>query len=165
MMPEQESFLEKLYHEHFQELAVYANYYLRDWEEAHIAAQETFRIALEKIEALEASPNPVGWLKNTVKNVCRNMMKKEARRARREVPLESLYPDDPKLSYEMQPEISFSDLREHMSEEDFYLLQRLAVDGASYVDVAGEFGISAWACRKRKKRIEQYLKKFFEEDR
>lgn len=164
MMPEQASFLENLYHEHFQELAVYANYYLRNWDQAHIAAQDAFRIAFEKIDALEASQNPIGWLKNTVKNVCRNMIKIETRRTRREVSLESLYPDDPRLSYEMQPELHFSDLKAHMSDEDFCLLKRLAVDGASYVDVAGEFGISTWACRKRKKQIEEFLKKFFEEN-
>lgn len=164
MMPKQEIFLEKLYRAHFQELVVYANYFLRNWDQAHIAAQETFHIATKRINSLEASPNPIGWLKSTTKNVCRNMIKVQARRARREISLDSLYPDDPRLSYEMQPEINFSDLKAHMSEEDFCLLERLAIDGASYGEVAEEFGISTWTCRKREKRIEKYLKKLFEEE-
>ena len=53
----------------------YANIVLSNASLAEEAVQETFVIACTKQHALENSPNPEGWIMNTLKNVCRNIQK------------------------------------------------------------------------------------------
>ena len=55
MKPEQEATLERLYRTHFHALEVHAYRFLRNWDDAHVAAQETFHIACEKADALTAA--------------------------------------------------------------------------------------------------------------
>ena len=43
------------------------------------AVQDTFRIACTKVDELITSPNPKGWLMNTLKNVINNMKRSRAR--------------------------------------------------------------------------------------
>ena len=73
MRPDQDSVLESLYRAHFHEIEIHAFRYLGKWDDAHVAAQETFHIACEKIDDLMKQPNRIAWLKNIAKNVCRNM--------------------------------------------------------------------------------------------
>ena len=47
MRPDQDSVLESLYRAHFREIEIHAFRYLGKWDDAHVAAQETFHIACE----------------------------------------------------------------------------------------------------------------------
>lgn len=79
MKPEQDQALERLYRTHFHALEVHAYRFLRNWDDAHVAAQETFHIACEKADALTAAPDSLKWLKSTTKHVCQNMRRTKQR--------------------------------------------------------------------------------------
>ena len=66
------NYIEALYLEMFELLFSYARSSLENDSLAEEAVQETFRIACLKPSELCASPNPKGWLVNTLKNVIRN---------------------------------------------------------------------------------------------
>lgn len=164
MRPEQDEIIEKLFRAHFNELEIHAYRYLGDWNQAQIAAQDAFHTACEKIDDLMDSPNPIGWLKNTVRNTARNMIKIRNRQIK-------LFFSIEELSYEALatvPDETTTDLMEEcaklVSETDLYLLKRIAVDGASYIEMAEELGITMWACRKRVQRTILKLQKGLQEN-
>ncbi|MGI5971597.1 MAG: RNA polymerase sigma factor [Oscillospiraceae bacterium] len=71
----QRSAIEKYYKEMFYQLSAYAQSALNDRALAEEAVQDTFRIACAKADCFLASPNPKGWLLNTLKNVIRNTVR------------------------------------------------------------------------------------------
>ena len=93
MKPEQEATLERLYRTHFHALEVHAYRFLRNWDDAHVAAQETFHIACEKADALTAAPDSLKWLKSTTKHVCQNMRRTKQRQQMLFTSLEELGED------------------------------------------------------------------------
>ena len=75
--------VESLFRAHYNKLVWYAqtlltrNAQTSDPGRAEEAVQEAFAIAWSKWEDLFASPNPAGWLYNTVNNVVRNMIRSQ----------------------------------------------------------------------------------------
>ena len=130
MRPDQDSVLESLYRAHFREIEIHAFRYLGKWDDAHVAAQETFHIACEKIDDLMKQPNRIAWLKNIAKNVCRNMY-----RARKDT------------------------YKGTISDSEIMLLRKIILEGMSYLDAANELGIGMWACRKRVERALNKIRK------
>lgn len=159
----QDVFLEKLFREYYRELTIHAYCLLDDWNMAHEAAQETFHIACEKTDDLMNSPNPIGWLKNTAKNVVRNMIRARERQARLLRSFEELHTDDIRFSYQMRSRFRIGDLKGHITDEDLFLLRRIFIDGISYKDASKELGIKMWACRKRVQRLLEQLRKILNE--
>lgn len=49
--------------------------FTRTADDAHVAAQEAFHIACEKIDAFMKPENQIGWLKNMVRNVFHRMLR------------------------------------------------------------------------------------------
>ena len=62
MLPEQDAFIEKLYHEFFTQLWIYAKAALGDPEQAQEVVQDTFHEAVRHIDLLVVHDNPKGWL-------------------------------------------------------------------------------------------------------
>ena len=145
--------IEQLYHELFAPLTMYARSVLQNAELAEEAVQDTFRIACAKPEALCTSPNPKGWLLNTLKYVLRNMTRSQARAVRLvsavSQDLEPVNTDREDLS------ILYGTLSQT---EEFRLLQGIA-DGKTVLELAQERNISLEACKKRIQRARKYLQK------
>lgn len=152
--------LEMLYRQHFQAMVVHAYRYMGDWERATEAAQEAFRIACEKPEDLIGSPNPIGWLKNTTKYVCMNILKQQRFFTKVLVPLESL--DESELlcadDAHWEPTDELSDVAD---QESIEILKMIFLQGHSYREAAEVYGISVWACYKRVQRTVKKIKKIF----
>ncbi len=163
MMEKQDMFLENLYHRYFRALVIHAYRYLGSWEDSNVAAQDAFQIACEKIDVLMASDNAVGWLKNTVKNVCYRMMRERNRQTLLFTSLEELTDAElPIVDDEMgvQPTDILDGL---ISKEELALLKRIILDGASYAEAAKELDCDVWACRKRVQRAIDKLHKKYRE--
>ncbi|MBQ2996674.1 MAG: sigma-70 family RNA polymerase sigma factor [Oscillibacter sp.] len=150
-------FLEELYRTHYQKLFLYANAVVKHREVAEEAVQDTFHIACLKIAQLRASPNSAGWLVQTLKNVLRNMERTRSSlysSLQRDLPYEERYVgsrrDEENIS------LLYGDT---LTEEELSLLQRIAVEGCTYLEASRELGISAEACRKRMQRIRDKLRK------
>lgn len=164
MRPEQDDFLEQLFREHFNELELYAYRYLKTKDDAQIAVQDAFHIACDKIDDVMSSPNPIGWMKLTIKNIARNMVKAKNRQTKLFISLEEFGGD---LSESYIGVDSGTDLLDccikAVSKEEFHLFRRIALEGVTYVEAAEELGISMWACRKRVQRTTEKLRKALKE--
>ena len=66
MLPEQDAFIEKLYHEFFTQLWIYAKAALGDPEQTQEVVQDTFHEAVRHIDILMAHDNPKGWLQRHI---------------------------------------------------------------------------------------------------
>ena len=149
--------LEQLYRAYYHQLFLYARAILRHDQLAEEAVQDTFHIACLKIAQLRASPNSVGWLVQTLKNVLRNMERTRSSlysSLQRDLPYEERYVGS------RRDEENISLLYGNtLTEEELSLLQRIAVEGCTYLEASRELGISVEACRKRMQRIRDKLRK------
>lgn len=164
---EQNRTLALLYQDMFQPLYQYANSALRNPSLAEEAVQDTFRIACANSTACLESPNPKGWLLETLKNVIRNIRRSLARQNNLVTKLTSLAEMQPD-SDSILPEDDIVSLRaacmSALGEEDFQLFWRVAMDKLTMAEAAREFGIHTETCKKRIQRarakIKDYLKNF-----
>lgn len=158
---ERDLFFEEFYREHFEGLVVYAKAITKNPHMAQDVVQDAFHIALrpEKMEEFVNSPNPVGWMRVTVKNVARNAIRAQQRQSRWLISVDEI--DTLAASEDdYDPEDEEAVLKgysEFLSENEMYLLRRLALDKATYKELANEYGISMWACYKRVNRLEETL--------
>ena len=104
------------------------------------------------------SPNPVGWMKNVIKNISNNMR----RRKTKESLLVMHFADTLK-------DVGFEDLMEFelyeqckaiLTKAEYDLMVSIYINGVSPKEKAQELDISIWACYKR---IERMLSKLRQE--
>lgn len=149
--------IERLYLQMFSLLFEYARSSLPNNALAEEAVQETFRIACQKPEALCSSPNPEGWLVNTLKYVISNMERSRniAMRILRgyfATNITELTTSTDRIGVE----ILYDDIADT---EEFKLLKELAIDRRSYLEMAESRNISIDTCRKRVQRAKEKLRK------
>ena len=154
-------FIETLYIKNASLLFNYANIILSNASLAEEAVQETFVIACIKQHALENSPNPEGWLMNTLKNVCRNIQKNRNYYLSRILSLNESVLGTTALESDNLWE---TDVQDFISKEDFMILKKIILDGYSYKDLAKELGISLEACKKRAQRAKQRFRKNYDKN-
>ena len=168
MRSDQDALLEKLYRSNFRLLVVHAYRFLGNWDDANFAAQEAFHVACEKIEQLAISENQIGWLKNTVKNVCHRMIRERNRQALLFSSLDDLSDAEMPVTSNDPDEQSMDILEELVSKDELRLLKKIILDGIPYSEVAQELGCNVWTCRKRVQRsidkIRQKYRENFGED-
>ena len=149
---EQDALLTELYLEMYEKLVNLAYVRLRSVPLAEEAAQETFCIACRRPEAALEGPNPQGWLVTTLRNVVRNMERLLAVRAR----CVSVSPE--RLGetpvYDDYTDIEYAQL---LSDAEYRLFRRIAVDRCTMKEAAQELAISEEACKKRVQRIRAKL--------
>ena len=147
----------KLYQQMYEFLLSYALSYMENRPLAEEAIQETFRIACMKPEALLESPNPKGWLINTLKNTMRNMERKRVNANKLLIAYTAAHGSSVAFSEDkLRMEISYSNVADS---EEFKLIMEMAVDGRSHLEMAEARGISVDACKKRVQRAKEFLRK------
>lgn len=159
----EQQIIEALYKQMYKRLFAYAFSVFRDKPSAEEAVQVTFQIACLKASTLAASPNPEGWLMNTLKYVMRNARKKQATKDALIVSDRELDENTAAMPHEIsiETEVSFSDA---LGETDYKILKRVALKEATIREAAQEFGISEEACSKRVQRSKAKLRKLFQKD-
>ena len=152
--------IEKLYIEMYDRLMVYARSSLRSRSLAEETVQDTFRIACQRPEQLCDSPNPQGWLVQTLRNTIRNMKRHLAL----DQQLMDLYlAHQYKTASDPESDLDFDLLYENLVQtEEFRLLTQMVVEKKSYQELAQEQGVSLAACRKRMQRARESLQKMLE---
>lgn len=152
--------IEQLYRAHYQRLYLYAKALLQDEHLAEEAVQDTFHIACGRVEELQHSEDPAGWLMVAEKNVIRNMERSRSSLysvMKRDIPYENAALGA--KSDEISVDVLYGGI---LPEEDFRLLKRIALDGWTYLEAAEELSISVEACRKRVQRSKEKLRKKLE---
>ncbi len=149
--------IEALYLQMYDMLLAYAWSSFESDTLAEEAVQDTFVIACQKADDVMRSPNPSGWLVNTLKFVIRNTCRSQCTANRIMIQYLSVNPAE-LASSEDQPslELLYGNLARS---EEFQLLKEMAVDGCSYLEMAEKRGISVQTCRKRLQRAKTHLQK------
>lgn len=157
MTAEQSKQIEQLYLELFDRMMAYARSSLQSESQAEEAVQETFRIACMKPDELCASPNPPGWLLNTLKFTIQN--KKRCNDNTNRLLTDYIAGHSREIAVS-EDKVSLEVLYGNIAElEEFKLLQEMAVDGKSHLEMAQSRGISLDACKKRVQRAKELLRK------
>lgn len=150
--------VEKLYMEMYNALSVYARSALHDHILAEEVVQDTFRIACSKVNDFLSSPNPKGWLLNTLKYVISNMMRSRAHLNKAVISslalIDNIASDDENT---LDIDILYSDIA---NSDDYKLIKMIALDHCSMLEIAQELGISVEACKKLVQRARKKLKKY-----
>ena len=154
---EQSARIEEIYLKMYAPLMAYAVNALGRQTTAEEAVQDVFRIACTKPEVLLTSPNPEGWLVNSLKYVVFNMRRAQAAMARlvevgqRPEDLDTEGPAGDDLELRLTVE-------ESLSPEEFKLV-RMVAEGYSLLEAARELDISLAAVKKRLQRIRDKFRK------
>lgn len=156
MTKEQLLAFESHYHESYKPLLRMAYGYLQNPSQAEEAVQETFRVAAEHPDAFLNSPNPTGWLVNTLKHTVLSMRRKEHTYLRLLAKTTALYETD---RFHMEDLLTLETLRQDITKtEEFQFLKLFVYDGLSTLEVAQQLGITVNACRIRKSRAIKVLR-------
>ena len=154
---EQQEKIEALYIELFDKLMIYAQSLLGSEALAEEAIQETFRIACQKPEKVCESPNPQGWLVNTLRNTVRDIRRERTAALALVERYACSQPSKVTATEDgLRLELQYGDLART---EEFRLLVELAVEGRSHAQMAYDRGITVSACKKRVQRAKEFLRK------
>lgn len=149
--------IEALYFELYDRMIVYACSALGSELLAEEAVQETFRIACQKPQSVCSSPNPQGWIVETLKYTIRNIRSSQASAKRMLERYVLTQVDDITI---LEDQISISVLYENVaSSEEFQLLREFAIEKRSHQEMAAKRGITISACKKRLQRAKESLQK------
>lgn len=148
--------IEAFYLEMYDLLFIYARKAMENDALAEEAIQETFRIVCTKPEDFISSPNPKGWIINTLKYTIQNM---RHNRDRANVLLTQYLAAHSNSDAFLEDQISLEVTYENVAHsEEFQLIKEMAVDGKSHLEMAHSRGISVDACKKRVQRAKEFLR-------
>ena len=153
-----EAAVEQLYKELYPALHIYALRVLGESALAEEAIQDAFCIACAKREQFLASSDPRRWIMCTLKHVCQNMLRTQARLKKLLLSLDPGRCLAAGTTDLVSVDVLFGDLSDS---EDFRLLKRIALDRCTMLEVAEELGISVESCKKRvqgaRKRLQEKI--------
>lgn len=152
--------IEQIFKQMQRRLHAYAVTALKNEFQAEEAIQETFCIVCEKPKDMLNSPNPSGWVMETLKGVLRNTVRRNITLKKHFIAAEDVGIDWIQVSHhkvDSDVDLIYADL---IREKDFYLLKQVVLERRTLLDMAEELGISVEACKKRFQRAE---KKFRQE--
>ena len=151
-----EEFLEQLYRSMYAPLLRYAQYALEgDVLLAEEAVQEAFATAWRRIDVLMGSPNPQGWMMETLKHVIQATRRSRDRARWAAQAVEEA--GEVAVTDEEDLDTIYGDLVGHE------LMKEYALEHQSVDELARARGISREACKKQLQRARKKLKKYFEQ--
>ena len=157
MTNKQRKQIDVLYDKNYDFLVSYAWGSLKNISLAEEAAQEAFAIACEKPDQVCNSPNPDGWMVNTLKNVIQNM---ERRRMAAERVVTDCLGDKldllPAPGHQLDLKLLYGAIADT---EEFRIMMAIGPAGMSMLELAEELGISYSAAKKRAERARKILQK------
>lgn len=157
MTLEQRRSIEIFYVEMYDLLFIYARNTLNSESLAEEAIQEAFRIVCMKPDELLSSPNPKGWIINTLKYTIQNM--KRSRNRANVLLTQYLAAHSSSVAFS-EDQISLEVTYENVGHSDeFQLIKEMAVEGKSHLEMADARGISVAACKKRVQRAKEFLRR------
>ena len=155
-------YMQALYLDHYMALQNYAYRLGFRGEAAEDWLQETFLIAIRRIEALSEVRNPRAYLIQVLRNVIGNELRSMKYAARIAETLRGRAADEGE-GYRDEPDPATL-YRGLVSDEDLRLLLRFYLEGWSQKDLARELGIDVGACNMRLRRARAHLQAAMERD-
>ena len=147
MEPEENAaFLDELILHNYSIMLEYADHFFNNRDVAEDAVQDTFLLAQIKIDELLNSPNPAGWLMNTLKNIIGDLYRRRKKVMELCTPLEDSLAT---TAFSINPRLEYEGI---ISRQELDLLFWIYCDGLSYKEVSDKLGIGLSACKKRIQR-------------
>ena len=163
MDPSSRTMFEAIYKKYYNQLVAHAYRYLHDWPLSNEAAQEAFLVTWRRFDTFQASENKIGWLKVTTKNIALNMVTKMIRE--KQLFISICEASDNVATNSMEIPLSVDLMFQNIiTDEEIYLLKRIVLDKATYLDLSKELNISVWACQKRMQRLLKKLQSFLKDN-
>ena len=156
MTSDQHKRIEVFYLEMYEQLFIYAQNALKNESLAEEAIQEAFRIVCTKPEDLLSSPNPKGWIINTLKYTMQNMRRNRDRTNALLNQYLATYTSDAFSEDRIPLEVTYENVAHS---EEFRLIKEMAVEGKSHLEMAQSRGILVDACKKRVQRAKEFLRR------
>lgn len=156
MTSDQHKRIEAFYLQMYDQLFLYAQNALKNESLAEEAIQETFRIVCTKPEDLLSSPNPKGWIINTLKYTMQNMRRNRDRTNALLNQYLATYTSDAFSEDRIPLEVTYENVAHS---EEFRLIKEMVVEGKSHLEMAQSRGISVDACKKRVQRAKEFLRR------
>ena len=154
-----EEFLEQLYRSMYAPLLRYAQYALEgDALLAEEAVQEAFATAWRRIDVLMASPNPQGWMMETLKHVIQATRRSRDRARWAAQAAEEA--GEVAATDEENLDTIYGDL---VGQGAYELMKEYALEHQTVDELARARGLSREACKKQLQRARKKLKKYFEQ--
>lgn len=165
-----EQLIEHLFRSTYNRLMLFALASVQNQEHAEDLVQDTFHEAVRAGGLLLTHPNPTGWLVQTLKYKIRGDIRARNRYLLRFVSLDTdLYTDGVPSAQSVEDrampdaEEVLQTARKELMPEEYRLLKRIVLDGASHRETAAEFRITVWASKKRLERVRRKLERILEE--
>lgn len=157
MTADQRNRIETFYKDMYDLLLIYARNALENESLAEEAIQETFRIVCTKPDDLLSSPNPKGWIINTLKYTIQNM--KRSRDKANVLLAQYMAARSNSVAFS-EDRISLELTYENVAQlEEFQLIREMVVEGKSHLEMAQSRGITVAACKKRVQRAKEFLRR------
>ena len=148
--------IEQLFQSEYDNMVDFAAYLLQSASLAEVAVQDTFVYALSKRAALQSSPNPTGWLYETLKHVILHMQRDRRALLKKAVQLDTI------PEHQLATEDSYETLPLDKNDPELKLLIRFYIYGYSLKELAEEDGVTVGAVKMRIRRAKQSVKKKFQ---
>lgn len=161
MSSEQDLSLESLYRSSFNQLKTIAYSQIRNMPMAEELAQETFLVALKDYEVFREHEQPLAYLKKALNYKIREYNREVSRYHK------LFFSMDRELTAEVKAPSNSSPIsapgilemaRETLTDDEWYILWKFAMEGASHLQIAKSLGISVPASYKRLERIREKLR-------
>lgn len=133
-------YLKQIYFQEVQNMLKYATIVLGNIFLAEDAVQMAFQTALRKIDVFIASPNPIGWIKQTMKYEIASIFREEQKWNYH------IY-DFEMENISVQDDIPLETAFLGIDKESLSLLKSIYVEGMSYQNLADEMHISISALK------------------
>ena len=164
MTPGNNELIEALFREYYSLLLRYAKISLQNADLAQDVVQDVFHEALKHQETLATHDNPGGWLMQTLKNKLRECKRQLGRmgtmfQSLEELPEYYLLTEDDEIGEGIDSVLA--NIKQHLTEDEFYLLKRITLDKASHLEMSKELDITVWTSQKRLARIRDKLLELF----
>jgi RNA polymerase sigma factor (sigma-70 family) len=144
--------LERLYTEKYEDMFKYVDARIKDKDRVQDVVQEAFLTAVKKVDSVNLSPNPEGWLKNALKNALKHEFRDWNKATEATLSLESM--DETAVAViQSYDEVELEDIKAKFSADEWWLLNAFYLEGRKYAEIARELGIEYDACRKRVNRV------------
>lgn len=160
MLPEQDLFFESLYRNNFGRLKAIAYTQIRNMPVAEELAQEVFVVALKDYAAFRQHKEPFAYLKTVLNYKILEYRRETSRYRKLFLSLDYEHLAQIKAPSNLSP-ISIPGIleaiRDTLSNDEWYILYRFTMEGASHRQIADTMGITVKASYKRLERIREKL--------
>ena len=146
---EEAALIEQYFREYYELLFKYAYRLLHDRNSAEVAVQETFLVASRRIDKLEESEKPIGWLFNVLKYTIKSIERDRAMVQQYCVSLDDV--TIPTVDEPVPDELNIAD-------PDIVLLRRFYVEGYKLSELAEEMNTTVSALKMRIYRAKKRLR-------